>query len=122
MRRTRPGTVELHCPKCKARMTAPRMDRGNWRSCPHCNATFRVPASSAIAGQADVHIYCFDCKSPGPARLSYPGNIGVEAVLWAAGILPGLFYRMWRTSDPGLACGRCGSARVQPDESPVAHG
>jgi hypothetical protein len=97
------------------------MDRGNRRTCPHCNAAFKVPLSAPAADPMNVHVYCFDCKATAPARLSYPGNNAVEAVLWVAGILPGLCYRFWRKSDPGLACSRCGSARVHPSESAAVH-
>ena len=120
MQRRKPATVDFRCPKCKAQLTAPGTDRGTRITCPHCNAVFHVPTSGLVANHTDVHVFCFHCQATAPAKLLYPGNNGVEAVLWAAGIVPGLFYRMWRTSDPALACTRCGSPHVQPDETPVA--
>jgi len=64
-------------------------------------------------------IVCTSCGYVGQPKSVTRGSFGVELVLWACLIVPGLVYSAWRLSSRHDACPMCGKAHLIPLDSPM---
>ena len=55
----------------------------------------------------DWHIRCPRCGYYGVGKLVLAGSDRTERILWCLLALPGLAYRVWRTSNAGVGCSQC---------------
>lgn len=58
------------------------------------------------------------CGFVGKPKRYTKGSLGWEIVLWVLGILPGLFYSVWRLSTRYEGCQKCRYPYIVPEDSP----
>ena len=61
---------------------------------------------------------CPNCGFVGKPKRYTKGSLGWEIVLWVLGILPGLFYSVWRISTRYEGCPKCQYPYIVPEDSP----
>lgn len=64
---------------------------------------------------------CTECGHEGRTRMETKGSIFIEIILWLCLVVPGLIYSIWRMGTKHEVCSSCGSSKVIPLDSPVAH-
>ena len=61
---------------------------------------------------------CTNCGFVGEPKRYTKGSLGWEILLWVLGILPGLFYSIWRLSTRYHGCPKYEYPYIVPENSP----
>lgn len=86
---------------------------------------FAILVSSAIKHSIGSNIIsvekyvCKNCGYAGNPVKAMKGNFFIEVILWLCFIVPGLLYSVWRHTNEGDVCPKCGKDSMIPSDSPI---
>lgn len=116
--------------KAEAARAAKEKAMADARSARDAYATRTAAAKSDSLMRSGV--VCSQCGTLGPRRSKARGTLGLEVMLWLAGIVTLLFgigllilpaaliYSLWRMFSRQVVCTACNSPNVLPSSSPAA--
>lgn len=116
--------------KAEATRAAKEKASANAKAARDAYATRTAAAKSDSLMRSGV--VCSQCGTLGPRRSKARGTLGLEVMLWLAGIVTLLFgigllilpaaliYSLWRMFSRQVVCTACNSPNVLPSSSPAA--
>ncbi len=66
-----------------------------------------------------ANLICTLCGYAGETKQKNKGNGFIELILWFFFLIPGIIYSIWRRSDKGNICPKCGNKAMIPLDTPM---